>query len=64
MDRPTRDGAALVGYPRDRLTAWLGSAYRAIWQLGEVQVQDGGEDGEGATTTDNTLFLKQGIFVP
>ncbi len=37
---------------------------RAIWQLGEVQVQDGGEDGEGATTADNTLFLKQGIFTP
>jgi Calx-beta domain/FG-GAP-like repeat len=37
---------------------------RSIWQLGQVQVQDGGEDGEGATTADNTLFMKQGIFVP
>jgi len=27
-------------------------------------VQDGGEDGDGATLGDNTLFLTQGIFVP
>jgi hypothetical protein len=37
---------------------------RAIWRLGQMQVQDGGDDGEGATTADNTPFLKQGIFVP
>lgn len=37
---------------------------RSVWQAGPVQVQDGGEDGEGATTSDNTLFLTQGIFVP
>ena len=37
---------------------------RAIWQLGQVQVTDGGEDGLASTTTDNMLFLKQGIFVP
>jgi len=37
---------------------------RSVWQTGAVQVQDGGEDGEGATTGDNTLFLTQGIFVP
>ena len=37
---------------------------RSVWQTGAVQVQDGGEDGEGATTSDNTLFLTQGIFVP
>jgi hypothetical protein len=38
--------------------------YRTIWQVGQVQVQDGGEDGEGATEGDNTLYLKQGVFVP
>jgi Tol biopolymer transport system component len=37
---------------------------RAIWQLGQVQVTDGGEDGIAATTADNTLFAKQGLFVP
>ena len=36
---------------------------RAIWQLGAVQVFDGGADGQ-ASTTPNTLFATQGIFVP
>jgi hypothetical protein len=37
---------------------------RAIWQLGQVRVYDGGPDGQAATTADNTLFLDQGVFVP
>ena len=37
---------------------------RAIWHLGQVQVTDGGEDGIAATAADNTLFAKQGLFVP
>jgi hypothetical protein len=36
---------------------------RAIWQLGEVDVFDGGADGL-ASTTPNELFASQGIFVP
>ena len=36
---------------------------RAIWQFGQVQVLDGGADGV-ASTTPNTVFAKQGIFVP
>jgi L-gulono-1,4-lactone dehydrogenase len=36
---------------------------RAIWQLGQVQVTDGGEDGVASSTTDNSLFMKQGVFV-
>jgi hypothetical protein len=36
---------------------------RAMWQLGQVQVFDGGPDGLAATTP-NTLFAVQGIFVP
>jgi hypothetical protein len=39
-------------------------ASRAIWQLGEINVYDGGSDGIGSTTADNTLFLTQGVFVP
>ena len=38
--------------------------YKSIWQLGQIHVQDGGEDGDGSTEGDNTLYLKQGIFVP
>ena len=36
---------------------------RSIWQLGEVQVFDGGPDGV-VSTAPNTLFATQGIFVP
>jgi hypothetical protein len=37
---------------------------RAIWELGGIDVFDGGADGQAATTTDNTLFARQGLFVP
>jgi hypothetical protein len=36
---------------------------RSIWQLGQVQVFDGGADGV-VSTNPNTLFAVQGIFVP
>jgi hypothetical protein len=36
---------------------------RSIWQMGQVQVFDGGADGV-VSTTPNTLFATQGIFVP
>jgi Tol biopolymer transport system component len=36
---------------------------RAVWQVGQVQVYDGGADG-AVTTSPNTLFARQGVFVP
>jgi glucose/arabinose dehydrogenase len=36
---------------------------RSIWQLGRVEVYDGGPDGVGGTTP-NTLFATQGAFIP
>ena len=36
---------------------------RAIWQLGSLDVYDGGPDGD-VDTADNTLFVKQGVFIP
>jgi hypothetical protein len=36
---------------------------RAVYKVGEVQVFDGGPDGD-AETADNTLFAWQGLFVP
>jgi hypothetical protein len=36
---------------------------RAIWQLGGVTVEDGGADGV-ASTTPNTPFARQGVFIP
>jgi hypothetical protein len=37
---------------------------RAIWELGQVQVYDAGDDGSVSTTADNSVFERQGIFVP
>jgi hypothetical protein len=37
---------------------------RAIWEMGEIDVFDGGTDGQAATVGDNTLFERQGVFVP
>jgi hypothetical protein len=37
---------------------------RAIWELGQVQVLDGGADGDADTTVDDRLFATQGVFVP
>jgi hypothetical protein len=39
-------------------------AKRAVWQLGQVLVYDGGADGDADTTGDNTLFATQGLFAP
>jgi hypothetical protein len=37
---------------------------RAVWQLGTIDVFDGGTDSQASTTGDNTLFERQGVFVP
>jgi hypothetical protein len=37
---------------------------RAAWELGQFEVWDGGSDGSVDTTADNTLFAKQGVFIP
>jgi len=37
---------------------------RATWQFERIWLTDGGEDGDGATADDNTLFASQGVFVP
>jgi acyl-homoserine lactone acylase PvdQ len=36
---------------------------RSVWQVDAIQVFDGGADGL-ASTSPNTLFAKQGIFIP
>jgi hypothetical protein len=38
-------------------------AKRAIWQLKDVEVYDGGADGD-VDTDPNTLFMRQGVFIP
>ena len=36
---------------------------RSVWELGQVSVFDGGPDGD-TSTSPNTRFLRQGVFVP
>ena len=37
---------------------------RAIWQLDQVNLNDGGPDSDGDTAADNTPFMRQGVFAP
>jgi glucose/arabinose dehydrogenase/PKD repeat protein len=37
---------------------------RGVWMLGPIEVYDGGADGVASTAGDNTLFLRQGLFMP
>jgi glucose/arabinose dehydrogenase/PKD repeat protein len=36
---------------------------RAVWELRHIEVTDGGPDGD-VDTADNTVFAKQGLFIP
>jgi hypothetical protein len=36
---------------------------RGLWELGQVEVHDGGADGD-LDTADNTVFARQGLFIP
>ena len=38
-------------------------AKRTMWELGQVTVNDGGADGL-VSTGPNTVFAKQGVFIP
>jgi WD40 repeat protein len=40
------------------------ASLRAIWQIGQARVFDGGSDGDGSTGADNTVFAVQGVFIP
>jgi hypothetical protein len=37
---------------------------RTIWQIGQVEMLDGGSDGDVDTAGGNTMFARQGLFVP
>jgi hypothetical protein len=37
---------------------------RSLWELGQITVLDGGPDGDADTATGNTVFARQGVFVP
>jgi hypothetical protein len=37
---------------------------RSVWGVDQIKVYDGGPDGDGDTTADNSLFEVEGIFIP
>jgi hypothetical protein len=59
----TTTANALVPVPATS-RAFVGEGRRAVWELGQVKVWDGGFDGAIETPSDNTALAVQGIFVP
>jgi hypothetical protein len=58
-------GACNVATSADAvMTDLVTEGQRGVWRLGQVQVFDGGADGDADTTGDNTLFAVQGAFTP
>jgi WD40-like Beta Propeller Repeat len=61
----TRGGDCVLGTYADALVPGLArEGTRAIWAFDQVQLFDGGADGDADTPADNKLFAVQGIFVP
>ena len=62
---PDEGGACTLNTTADALfPGAIAEGRRAIWQLGAVEVYDGGADDDGDTAADNTLYMKQGVFIP
>jgi hypothetical protein len=52
----TTANAVLAGSVKDN--------QRGVVEIQQLQISDGGADGQAGTTADNTLFSVQGIFIP
>jgi hypothetical protein len=37
---------------------------RAIWEVGQVEVWDGGTDGDVSTSDGDGVYLREGVFIP
>src|SRR5205085_6092888 len=60
----TSVGGSCTGGPQAICPPACGNpGQRAVVELGQVEVLDGGPDGN-VGTNDNTVFLRQGIFIP
>ena len=58
-------GACNVATTADAVTSdFVREGKRTIWELGKVNVYDGGADSDADTAGDNTLFAEQGLFAP
>jgi hypothetical protein len=62
---PSRGSACSVETTADALVAGtVVEQQRASWELGDVQVLDGGADGNPGTADGAQVSLRQGVFVP
>jgi hypothetical protein len=53
-----------IHYIENVIGASIPDSARTVWELGQVQLFDGGADADGSTAGDNTLFAVEGLFVP
>jgi hypothetical protein len=61
---PAAGGACVVNTTLDALLpGTVQEGDREVWELGRIEVYDGGSDGE-VDTLDNDLFAVQGTFIP
>jgi glucose/arabinose dehydrogenase len=61
---PSEGSTCSLTTTADAVTAGvIKASLRTIWQLGQVDVLDGGPDGV-VSTNDNTVFMRQGVFAP
>ena len=60
----TRGSACNLATTLDAITPGLvQEGARSVWELGTIEVLDGGADGD-VDTPDNQVFARQGIFIP
>jgi hypothetical protein len=53
-----------IGYIEDLFPSGINDGKRTLWEFDQLQVWDGGADGNGLTHEGDTLFAVQGVFVP
>jgi hypothetical protein len=63
-DGPEGSSCAVTSSANAVMPGLVREEKRAAWQLGQVAFYDGGPDGVATTTTGNTAFMRQAIFVP
>jgi hypothetical protein len=62
---PCSAGTCNVATTADAVTSdFVREGKRAVWELGQARIYDGGADGDADTLGDNTLFAVQGLFAP
>jgi hypothetical protein len=60
----TTADALIPAVPPFPSRSFVNEGDRAIWQLGQITVWDGGDDGFVESRDDNSVLAAQGLFVP